>query len=159
MEVLQQAYEARNKKLNKIEKIKEIRTPLSVYQKLEMISTEGLENLRDEDGSFFLKCFGAFLKKDGKFMLRIRIPAGQISIEQAQKVGEISKKYGENYIDITTRQQIELRFIKIENLYTVIKALESVGISTFQTGVDNFRNIVTSPFDGLGDSNFRYKYE
>ncbi|MBD3843336.1 MAG: ferredoxin--nitrite reductase, partial [Campylobacterales bacterium] len=47
------------------------------------------------------------------------------------------------------RQQIELRYIKFQNLYTVITKLASVGISTFQTGVDNFRNIVTSAYDGL----------
>ena len=151
MNSLQQAFNERNKKINKIEKLKEIKTPLSVYKRLELISSEGLQNLKDEDSSFFLKCFGAFLKKDGKFMLRIRIPAGQLSIEQAYKIGEISKKYCEDYIDITTRQQIELRYINIENLYTVIKELESVGVSTFQTGIDNFRNIVTSSFDGLGN--------
>lgn len=150
MKKLQQAFDERNKKQNKIEKLKELKTPLSVYERLESISSEGLESLKDEDGSYFLKCFGAFLKKDGKFMLRVRIPAGQLSIEQAQRIGKISKAFCEDYIDITTRQQIELRYIKIENLYTVIKGLEEVGISTFQTGVDNFRNIVTSAFDGLG---------
>lgn len=151
MNSLQQAFNERNKKVNKIEKIKELKTPISVYNRLKSISSSGLDNLKEEDGSFFLKCFGAFLKKDGKFMLRVRIPAGQLSVEQAQKIGEISKAYCEDYIDITTRQQIELRYIKLENLYTVIKELEEVGISTFQTGVDNFRNIVTSSFDGLGD--------
>ena len=151
MHRLEEAFEARNKKLNKIEQIKELKTPLSVYEKLDEICEAGLDKLSDEDGNFFLKCFGAFLKKDGKFMLRIRIPAGQLNIDQALKVGEVSKKYGEDYIDITTRQQIELRYIKIEDLHTVIKELDSVGISTFQTGVDNFRNIVTSSFDGLGE--------
>jgi ferredoxin-nitrite reductase len=151
MHRLQDAFEARNTKQNKIEKLKELKTPLSVYQRLDEICTAGLEELKDDESSFFLKCFGAFLKKDGKFMLRIRIPAGQLTIDQASKIGEVSKKYGEDYIDITTRQQIELRYIKIENLCTVIKELNSVGISTFQTGVDNFRNIVTSSFDGLGD--------
>ena len=151
MHKLQEAFEARNKKLNKIEKIKELKTPLSVYQRLDEICASGLDALEDADSGFFLKCFGAFLKKDGKFMLRVRIPAGQMNTEQAAKIGELSKKYGEDYIDITTRQQIELRYIQLENLATVLKELDSVGVSTFQTGVDNFRNIVTSAFDGLGD--------
>jgi ferredoxin-nitrite reductase len=86
-------------------------------------------------------------------MLRIRIPAGQLTPEQAIKLGEVSKKYGEDYIDITTRQQLEFRFLKLEDLNTVLTELDSVGITTFQTGVDNFRNIVTSSFDGLGDVN------
>jgi ferredoxin-nitrite reductase len=152
MQLLQQAKEARNKKQNKIEKIKELKTPLSVYEKLENICQSGLENLADEDGAFFLKCFGLFLKKDGRFMLRIRIPAGQLSPEQAIKLGELSAEYGEDYIDITTRQQLEFRFLQLENLHTILKELDAVGITTFQTGVDNFRNIVTSSFDGLGDT-------
>ncbi|HHH19092.1 MAG TPA: ferredoxin--nitrite reductase [Campylobacterales bacterium] len=151
MIALEEAFNTRNKKINKIEKIKELKTPIEVYNRLDEICASGLENLEDADSGFFLKCFGAFLKKDGKFMLRLRIPAGQLSVEQAAKIGEVSKLYGDNYIDITTRQQIELRYIELENLGTVLKELESVGITTFQTGVDNFRNIVTSSFDGLGD--------
>ncbi len=151
MEKLQEAFNQRNKKQNKIEKVKELKAPLSVYGKLDDICKAGLENLADEDGSYFLKCFGLFLKKDGKFMLRIRIPAGQLTAQQAVKLGEVSQKYGEDYIDITTRQQLEFRFLKLEDLSTVLKELERVGITTFQTGVDNFRNIVTSSFDGLGN--------
>ena len=151
MEKLQEAFNERNKKQNKIEKIKELKTPLSVYEKLDQICANTLENLEQEDGSYFLKCFGLFLKKDGKFMLRIRIPAGQLNAEQAIKIGELSYKYGEDYIDITTRQQLEFRFLELENLSTILKELDSVGITTFQTGVDNFRNIVTSSFDGFGD--------
>lgn len=152
MQKLQEAYENRNKKINKIEKLKELKTPISVYDRLDEICANGLENLKDEDSGFFLKCFGAFLKKDETFMLRIRIPAGQLTPKQAVKIGQVSKEYGENYIDITTRQQIELRYIKLENLSTILKELDSVGVTTFQTGVDNFRNIVTSSFDGLGDT-------
>ena len=112
MEILQQAFNDRNKKINKIEKLKELKTPISVYNKLDEICANGLDNLADEDGAFFLKCFGLFLKKDGKFMLRIRIPGGQLNGEQALKLGELSQKYGEDYIDITTRQQLEFRFFR-----------------------------------------------
>ncbi len=152
MSKLQEAYDLRSKKINKIEKIKELKTPMSVYGRLDDICANGLENLAAEDGNFFLKCFGLFLKKDETFMLRIRIPAGQLTALQAMKIGEISKLYGNDYIDITTRQQLEFRYLKLENLATVLRELESVGISTFQTGVDNFRNIVTSSFDGLGEN-------
>jgi ferredoxin-nitrite reductase len=70
-------------------------------------------------------------------MLRIRIPAGQLTPIQATKLGEISTKYGNDYIDITTRQQLEFRYLKLENLATVLRELDSVGITTFQTGDDN----------------------
>lgn len=150
MNILQSALDDRSQKINKIEKIKGLKKPMSVYDRLDEICEEGIEALADEDASYYLKCFGLFMKKDFKFMLRIRIPAGQLTSIQASKIGEISMKYGEDYIDITTRQQLELRFLKIECLAIVLRELDSVGISTFQTGVDNFRNIVTSSFDGLG---------
>ncbi|MBU0720196.1 ferredoxin--nitrite reductase [bacterium] len=153
METLQKAFDERNTKLNKIEKIKELKTPMSVYEKLDEICSKGVADVRDEDTAYFFKCFGIYHKKDDTFMLRLRIAAGQLSVEQAQKIGEISHRFGDDYIDITTRQQIELRFLKLEDLPVVLKELESVGISPFQTGVDNFRNIVTSSFDGLGDKN------
>ncbi len=151
MELLEKAFEDRNKKQNKIEKIKELKTPISVYEKLDEICANGLDNLDDANSSFYFKCFGLYKKKDGKFMLRIRIPAGQLSAIQAIKIGELSKKYGENYIDITTRAQFEFRFLNLKDLPTILKELDSVDITTFQTGVDNFRNIVTSAFDGLGE--------
>ena len=62
-------------------------------------------------------------------------------------IGEIACKYGNDYIDITTRMQIELRYIDIENIPTIFKKLQSVGISSYQTGVDNFRNILNDPLD------------
>ena len=151
MQKLHDALNERSKKINKIEKLKESKTPMSVYERLDEICAGTLDDLEDADSAFFLKCFGLFLKKDGKFMLRIRIPAGQLNPTQAAKLGEISKLYGDDYIDITTRQQLEFRFLELKNLSTVLKELASVGITTFQTGVDNFRNIVTSSFDGLGD--------
>lgn len=149
MQKLHEAYTARDKKRNKIEGLKELKTPMSVYDNLKTICDGGYDNLKDEDSKFFLKCFGLFDKGEGEFMIRIRIPAGRLSNEQALRVGSISKEFGNDYIDITTRQQLELRYIKFENLHTVLTRLDAVGITTFQTGVDNFRNIVTSACDGL----------
>jgi ferredoxin-nitrite reductase len=154
MSKLLEAFEARNTKTNKVETLKAMKTPRSVYDQLENICEAGYENLKDEDSKFFLKCFGLFDKGEGKFMMRLRIPGGRLSIKQANTIGAIAKTYGEDYIDITTRQQIELRFIPFNALATILRVLDSAGISTFQTGIDNFRNIVTSPFDGYGKSDY-----
>ncbi len=86
-------------------------------------------------------------------MLRVRVPIGQLNYEQAKRIGEVARDFGEDYIDITTRMQIVLRYIKIENIAKVINLLREVGLSTFQTGVDNPRNIVADPLDGLAYDN------
>jgi len=152
MSVLESAFEKRNKKQNKVEKVKSLKLPIDVYAKLEEIASAGYEGLSKEDSSYFLKCFGLFDKGED-FMLRVRVPIGQLNNEQAIRIGEVAQKYGNDYIDITTRMQIELRYLQIKDIANVLKELKEVGISTFQTGVDNPRNIVADPLDGLAFDN------
>lgn len=152
MSILESAFEKRNKKQNKVEKVKSLKSPMDSYTKLEEIAKGGYENLTKEDSSYFLKCFGLFDKGED-FMLRVRIPIGQLNNEQAMRIGEVAQKYGNDYIDLTTRMQIELRYLQIENIAKVLSELKEVGISTFQTGVDNPRNTVADPLDGLAFDN------
>ena len=152
MTILEKALEARSKKVNKVETTKALKMPMDVHAQLEEIAAAGYVGLAKEDSAYFLKCFGLFDKGED-FMLRVRVPAGQINYEQAKRVGEIAKKYGNDYIDITTRMQIELRYLQIADIATVLAELKEVGISTFQTGVDNPRNIVTDPLDGIAYDN------
>ncbi|WP_309497655.1 ferredoxin--nitrite reductase [Sulfurovum sp.] len=148
MTILEKAQAARSKKINKVESIKALKMPMDVYAKLEEIAAGGYENLSKEDSAYFLICFGLYDKGED-FMLRIRIPSGQLNYEQALRIGEIAKKYGNDYIDITTRMQIELRYLQIKDIAKVLAELREVGISTFQTGVDNPRGIVADPLDGI----------
>ncbi len=149
MSELKLAFEARNKKQNKIEKTKELKTPKEAYEQLEVYAKEGYDSIPQEDLSYFLKCFGIYDRRatPKQFMIRVRIPGGQLSFEQATVVGELARDYGKDYIDITTRMQVEFRYLDIENIPTIFKKLESVGISSYQTGVDNFRNILNDPLD------------
>ncbi|PHS37468.1 MAG: ferredoxin--nitrite reductase [Sulfurovum sp.] len=148
MTILEKALEARSKKVNKVETTKALKMPMDVHTRLEEIAVAGYEGLAKEDSAYFLKCFGLFDKGED-FMLRVRIPAGQLNYEQTLRIGEMAKKYGNDYIDITTRMQVELRYVQIEDIAKVLAELKEVGISTFQTGVDNPRNIVADPLDGL----------
>ena len=152
-ELLVEAYKKRSNKINKIEKLKQKRLAKEAINNLKEYAKRGYDSILKEDKEFFLKSFGIFDKEktNGKnsFMLRIRIPGGRLNHIQAKTIGEIAKKYGKDYIDLTTRAQMELRYLKIEDLPTILEKLESVGITTYQTGVDNFRNIVTNALDGI----------
>ena len=154
MTVLQNALNKRNKKINKIEKLKEINSPMSFYENLNAFCKKQYEEIQDNESKYLLKCFGIYDKGKDNFMLRVRIPAGQLEFYQAIEVGAIAKEFGDNYIDITTRQQIELRFLKQKDLLTVLKRLEKVDLCSFQTGIDNVRNILTSSFDGLHKTSY-----
>ena len=152
MTILEKALEARSKKVNKVETTKALKIPMDVYAKLEEIAAGGYENLAPEDSGYFLKCFGLFDKGED-FMLRVRVPAGQLTYEQSKRIGEVAKEYGNDYIDITTRMQVELRYLQIADIAKVLASLKEVGLTTFQTGVDNLRNIVTDPLDGIAYDN------
>ncbi len=76
------------------------------------------------------------LKKSGfmhqvqknNFSMRLRIVGGQIKSEQLQKVHEISQKYGQGYIHMTSRQSIEIPFIKLEDIEAVKRELAEAGL-------------------------------
>lgn len=152
MSILEKAREARSTKVNKVEITKALKMPMDVHAKLEEIAAAGYEGLAKEDSAYFLKCFGLFDKGED-FMLRVRVPAGQLNYEQTLRIGEVAKKYGDDYIDLTTRMQVELRYLQISDIASVLAELKEVGISTFQTGVDNPRGIVADPLDGIAYDN------
>jgi len=56
--------------------------PMDVHAKLADIAAEGYDALAKEDSTYFLKCFGLFDKGED-FMLRVRVPGGQLTYEQA----------------------------------------------------------------------------
>jgi ferredoxin-nitrite reductase len=155
MEKLIKVSKERNRKINKIEKLKMEHSPKEAWEKLEYYAEKGFSSIPEYDLNYFLKCFGIFYRPatPERFMLRVRIPGGKLSYIQAKTLGEVAKKYGNNYIDLTTRMQVELRYLRIEEIPTLLKELENVGITTFQTGVDNFRNIVQDPLDGVAFDN------
>ena len=155
MQALQDAFNARNKKLNKIEGVKALKSPQEAYDKLDEYASKGFDSVPEEDKAYFLKCFGIYYRPatPEKFMLKLRIPGGFMTSAQAKVIGECAEEFGEDYLDLTTRQQCELRYLTIESLPIIIKRLDAVGISAFQTGVDNIRGIVADPFDDLAFDN------
>ncbi len=155
MKALQKAFNIHSHKINKIEVIKNSKTAQEAYDMLETYAVNGFDSVPPEDKSYFLKCFGIYYRPatPEKFMLKLRIPGGFMTAEQARVIGECSLEFGQDYIDLTTRQQCELRYLTIESLPPIIKRLNAVGVSAFQTGVDNIRGIVADPFDDLAFDN------
>jgi ferredoxin-nitrite reductase len=83
-------------------------------------------------------------------MMRLRVPNGIISSEQMRVLGEIVQRYGDDgNADITTRQNLQLRGIRIEDIPDIFQRLKSVGMTSVQSGMDNVRNITGSPMAGL----------
>jgi sulfite reductase beta subunit-like hemoprotein len=86
---------------------------------------------------------------DGHFMLRIKFPNGIVTADQLRTVGRLSVRYGRGMGDITTRQNIQLHWLRIEDLPVVLDELNAVGLSFTQACGDVWRNVVGCPLAGV----------
>lgn len=137
--------------MSKYEEIKTARDGLDVGPDIERFAREGWESIPADDRDARLKWWGVFYRKQtpGHFMMRIRIPNGIATAEQVSEIGAIAREHGRDTLDITTRQQVQLRWIPIEAVPEILERLRAVGLVTLQTGMDNLRNIVGCPVAGL----------
>lgn len=132
------------------ERVKQEKHPLDIWSDLLEYAKQGINAIKRED-VFRFKWFGFFHlgPKFNSFMVRIRVPGGQISSEQLKTIGELANDYGWGFGDITTRQNIQLRTLTIEQIPSVVKRLNDVGLSTLGAGADNVRNITGCPLAGM----------
>ncbi len=86
---------------------------------------------------------------DEYFMLRIRSDGGALSGEQLRTIAGISTDFGRDTADITDRQNIQLHWIRIEDVPAIWERLESVGLMTTQACGDTPRVILGSPVAGI----------
>jgi len=87
--------------------------------------------------------------EDSYFMLRVRIPGGQLSAAQLRTVAGIAKEYGRDLADITDRQNVQYHWIRIEDVPAIWARLEEVGLSSQEACGDVPRNILGCPVAGL----------
>jgi sulfite reductase (ferredoxin) len=86
---------------------------------------------------------------DKYFMLRIRIEGGQLSTEQLRVIAEVSSSYARDTADITDRQNIQLHWIRVEDVPAIWQKLEAVGLYTTEACGDVPRVIIASPVAGI----------
>ncbi len=83
------------------------------------------------------------------FMMRVRIPGGQLTAEQLRTVAGIAKEYGRDLADITDRQNVQYHWLSIQEVPAIWARLEAVGLSSRQACGDVPRNILGCPVAGL----------
>ena len=77
----------------------------------------------------------------GKFMVRIRIGAGLVLPHQLERIAQLSKTYGNGIVHITTRQDIQIHEVDIEDTPDVLERLLDAGLSPRGGGGNTVRNI------------------
>lgn len=85
----------------------------------------------------------------GKFMVRIRIGAGLVLPHQLERIAQLSKKFGNGIIHITTRQDIQIHEVDIEDTPDVLEALLEAGLSPRGGGGNTVRNVTACPEAGV----------
>jgi ferredoxin-nitrite reductase len=135
---------------NKIEEIKSAKHPLDLYPDILRYARQGWQAITEDDKER-LKWFGVFFRKPtpGHFMMRVRMPNGVATAPQLAELSAITRQYGRDVIDVTTRQQVQLRWMRIEDVPDILDRLHRVGLTTMQTGLDNSRNVVGCSLAGL----------
>ncbi len=122
---------------------------LDVWDKLLAHAEEN--KFPDKADTFRFRYHGLFYVAPAQdaFMLRCRVPAGQLTAEQFRGLSEIAEDWGKGYADITTRANIQIREIAPKNIVKVLLKLQELGLTSRGSGVDNVRNITASPTAGF----------
>ncbi len=136
--------------MNKIEVLKAVKDGLDIKENIAHYAELGWEAIAEEDIQR-LKWYGIFLRNPtpGFFMIRVRIPGGRTTTEQIRTLAHLANTYGNGSLDLTTRQQFQLRQLRIMHVPEVFRHMEEAGLTSLLTGMDNVRNIMTCPVAGL----------
>src|SRR5918912_509031 len=137
-------------KRNPVERIKRDKAPLGIRDELPALIAAGYEAVPEED-IVRLQWWGLYHDKPkvGTFMLRIKLPSGQVSPEKLRAIGEVSNTYGKGAGELAPRQNIQLHYLKLAELPSVFADLDAVGITTAGGCGDTVRNITGCPVAGL----------
>jgi len=160
--------------VNTVEEWKQEKHPLDVIEDVREYAEGGLSfdeiEERAGDGEWErLKWAGLYAhgRQRGYFMMRTKVPGGYLTPEQAEVIGEVAEEYatapeeyggeeqnpvwGDAFLDITTRQDIQMHWIEVEDVPEIWERYDEVGLTTIQGCGDSARNVLGCPAAGLDD--------
>ena len=154
--------------LNPNEEFKQADDGLNVRARIEEIyAKQGFDSIPGEDLRGRMRWWGLYTQRkpgidggqtasldpaeldDQYFMLRVRSDGGALSVEQLRTVAGISAEFARDTADISDRQNIQLHWIRIEDVPEIWDRLEDVGLTTAEACGDTPRVILGSPVAGI----------
>ncbi|HEX3333168.1 MAG TPA: hypothetical protein VHS57_02445 [Acidimicrobiales bacterium] len=141
------------------------RHPFEVAQAvIDTYSKQGPDSINKVPGEQErLKWVGLYPQRQGgdAFMLRIKVPGGVMTSAQVREVGvaadafaegpDDSPIFGNRYADLTTRQDIQLHWIRIADVPRIWQRFWEVGLTTVQACGDSARNVCSCPVSGIDE--------
>src|SRR3954447_24703012 len=154
--------------LNPNERSKKDDNPLNVRQRIiERYQYTGFSGIDPADLRGRMRWYGLYTQRrqripggqtatlepeeleDEYFMLRVRIDGGALSSDQLRVVADISTTYGRDVADVSDRQNVQLHWIRIEDVPAIWEKLDAVGLSTTEACGDCPRVMLGCPLEGV----------
>ncbi|MBI1350402.1 MAG: nitrite/sulfite reductase [Actinomycetales bacterium] len=154
--------------LNPNEALKQADDGLSVRQRVEEIyAHEGFASIPADDLRGRLRWWGLYTQRkpgidggrtatlapeeleDEHFMMRVRSDGGRLTLEQLRTIAGISREFGRDTADVSDRQNIQLHWVRIEDVPEIWRRLEAVGLTTAEACGDVPRVVLGSPVAGV----------
>ena len=154
--------------LNPAEQIKKEDDGLNVRERIEGIfAPGGFRSIGKQDLRSRMRWWGLYTQRkhgvpaertgsaepeeleDEFFMMRIRIDGGATTTDQLRAIAWSSERYGRDVADITDRQNVQLHWIRIEDVPAIFERIESVGLTTQEACGDTPRVFLGCPLAGV----------
>ncbi len=135
---------------NCIERLKQEKSPEEILQELPRLISCGYEDIPEED-IVRMHWWGIFHDKPkiGNFCMRIKSPGGILQPWQLRGLGGLSIRYGQNYLEFTTRQNVQLHWLRLSMLPKIFDRVQELELTTKGGCGDTVRNITGCPVAGL----------
>lgn len=134
-----------------VERLKAEKDCLDVWPDIARYAKAGFAAVAPDD-IIRMRWYGIYQQKpnDGKFMWRIKLPGGRVSPMQLREIGALTNQYGRGFSDITTRQDIQIHWMEIENFPDALDRIyNKCGLYTDFSCGDTPRNVCSCPLDGV----------
>ena len=133
------------------ERMKDEKDALDSWDDIFKYAREGFAGISADD-IIRMRWYGMYQQKpnNGHFMWRIKLPGGRVTPLQLREIGLLTNQYAHGFSDITTRQDIQLHWLTIENFPDCFDRIyNKCGLYTNFACGDTPRNVCSCPLDGL----------
>ncbi len=154
--------------LNANEEFKAADNGLNVRERIiEVYALQGFDSIAPDDLHGRMRWYGLYTQRkqgidghrtgtlgpdelsDRYFMMRVRVDGGALTTDQLRVIGQISVEFARDTADISDRQNIQLHWIRVEDVPEIWRRLEAVGLDTTEACGDTPRVILGSPLAGV----------
>ena len=151
-------------KAQRVERLKRAKNPWDGLEEIRSFARNGFDAIPPEWIGTYFRWWGVYTQGDGagvtggrngegkalsSFMVRIRIPNGQLRSQQLRAIADLTQRYAKGIADITVRQNIQLHWVTIEALPELLEELWKVDLNTVGACGDVTRNVTGCPVAGF----------